>query len=128
MYDAKKVIIGLIVFLALITSPLWYIVIGGKTTDVPEPKIVTEEKQCVEVRQYMREKHMDLLDDWKESVVREGNRTYVASGGKEYNISLTDTCMDCHSNKAEFCDLCHNYLGVEPNCWNCHIPPDEINR
>ena len=29
-------------------------------------------------------------------------------------MSLTRTCMDCHSNKAEFCDRCHNYLAVRP--------------
>lgn len=124
MYDANKIIPGLIIFFCLITFPIWYSVISGKIAYTPDPEIITEEKQCIESTQYMRYKHMDLLKDWRESVVREGARTYVASDGKEYNISLTGTCMDCHSNKAEFCDQCHNYVGVKPNCWDCHIEPE----
>ena len=27
-------------------------------------------------------------------------------------MSLSNTCLDCHSNKAEFCDRCHNYASV----------------
>lgn len=125
MYDANKIITGLIIFFCLITSPIWYSVASGKATYVPEPKIVTEERQCVEPMQYMRDKHMDLLNDWKESVVREGIRTYVASDGREYNTSLTGTCLKCHPNKAEFCDRCHSYVGIKPNCWNCHNLPKE---
>jgi len=124
MYDANKIITGLIIFLCVITFPVWYGVTSGKAAYVPELKIVTEEKQCVESTQYMRDKHMDLLNDWRESVVRDGTRTYVASDGKEYNISLTETCLDCHSNKAEFCDQCHDYVGVKPDCWECHIVPE----
>lgn len=124
MYDANKIIPGLIIFFCLISFPIWYSVVSGKIAYTPEPEIITEEKQCIEATQYMRDKHVDLLNDWRESVVREGTRTYVASDGKEYNISLTGTCMDCHSNKAEFCDQCHNYVGVKPNCWDCHIEPE----
>jgi len=123
MYDADKIIIGLIIFFCLMTFPIWYTAVSGKAGYTPEPKIVTEERECIEATQYMRDKHMDLLNDWRESVVREGTRTYVASDGREYNISLTGTCMDCHSNKAEFCDQCHNYVGVKPDCWDCHNPP-----
>ena len=123
MYDADKIIPGLIIFLCLITFPIWYTMTTGKAGYVPEPEIVTEEKQCVESTPYMREKHMDLLEDWRESVVREGNRTYTASDGKEYEISLS-TCLSCHSNKIEFCDQHHNYAGVEPSCWDCHIVPE----
>ncbi|MFQ6122474.1 MAG: sulfate reduction electron transfer complex DsrMKJOP subunit DsrJ [Dehalococcoidales bacterium] len=125
MYDADKIMTGLIIFLGLITIPVWYIMASGKATYVPEPEIVTEEKQCIEATQYMRDKHMDLLDDWRKSVVREGIRTYVASDGREYNMSLSGTCMECHSNKAEFCDQCHDYAAVKPDCWDCHNPPEE---
>lgn len=125
MYDAGKIITGLIIFLCLITAPVWYIMASGEGTYVPEPEIATEDKQCIEATQYMRNKHMDFLKDWRESVVREGTRTYVASDGQEYDMSLTDTCMDCHLNKAEFCDRCHNYVGAKPNCWDCHSEPGE---
>ena len=42
-----------------------------------------------------------------------------------YDISLAGTCMKCHSNKAEFCDRCHDYAGVSPDCWSCHVAPQE---
>ena len=29
-------------------------------------------------------------------------------------MSLSNTCLDCHSNKAEFCDNCHTYASVKP--------------
>lgn len=124
MYDAGKIIPGLIIFVILLTSPIWYSVASGRINFVPEPQIVTEEKQCVEPTLYMRENHMHLLDEWRQMVVREGERTYIASDGKEYEISLTDTCMKCHSNKKEFCDQCHDYAGVTPNCWDCHNAPE----
>ncbi len=123
MYDADKIITGLIIFLCLITFPIYYNIATGKAAYRPEPKIVTEEKQCVESKGYMRAKHMDLLEEWRESVVREGKRVYVASDGKQYTMSLVDTCMRCHWNKAEFCDLCHNYVGIRLNCWSCHTLP-----
>lgn len=99
----------------------------GKTAYKLKLKIVTPEKQCVESTQYMRAKHMDLLNEWKKSVTREGKRIYVASSGREYEMSLTRTCLACHSNKAEFCDQCHNYASVEYarprlECWDCHTP------
>ena len=41
-------------------------------------------------------------------------------------MSLTRTCMlQCHTNKAEFCNKCHEYANVEPYCWECHISPDD---
>ena len=125
MYDADKIIVGLIIFLCLITFPIWYAIVGNNAGAVPEPVIVTGEEQCVESAQYMKENHMQLLDDWKSSVVRDGNRIYIASDGEEYAISLSNTCLDCHSNKAEFCDQCHDYVGVEPFCWDCHNIPEE---
>ena len=124
-YISKAIIIGVIVFLCLVMIPVWYVLASGKAADVPELEIVTVEKQCVEETQYMRNNHMDLLDDWQESVVRQGARTYVASDGQKYNMSLVGTCMDCHSNKAAFCDQCHDHVSLKPDCWNCHNPPEE---
>ncbi len=39
-------------------------------------------------------------------------RVYTAADGKKYNMSLQNECMKCHSNKAQFCDQCHNYMAV----------------
>ncbi|MBI4620446.1 MAG: sulfate reduction electron transfer complex DsrMKJOP subunit DsrJ [Desulfobacterales bacterium] len=118
------IIAGLIIFLCLITFPIWYNVVGGKAAYAPELKIVSEEKQCVESTKYMRAKHMQLLNDWRNSVVREDKRTYTALDGKKYDMSLSNTCLKCHSNKADFCDKCHNYVEVTPTCWNCHVAPE----
>jgi hypothetical protein len=124
MYNTGKfVATGVIFFVCLVMSPLWYVLGSGKAAHMPKLEIITEKKQCIEATQYMRDRHMYLLNDWAESVVRQGTRTYVASDGQEYNMSL-NTCMDCHSNKKEFCDRCHDYAGVQPNCWDCHVAPE----
>ncbi|MFH0811696.1 MAG: sulfate reduction electron transfer complex DsrMKJOP subunit DsrJ [Pseudomonadota bacterium] len=125
MYDSDKIIPGLIIFLVIITFPIWYNVMSGKASYRPEPKIVTQEKQCVESTPYMKSSHMKLLDLWRNQVVREGSRLYESADGKTYTMSLTNTCLDCHSNKEKFCDQCHNYVGVTPTCWNCHVIPEE---
>jgi len=71
----------------------------------------------------MRKNHVDLLTRWRDWVVRDGDLEYVASDGKEYTMSLTQTCLECHSNKDKFCDRCHDYLRVSPRCWDCHNVP-----
>jgi hypothetical protein len=51
---------------------------------------------------------------------------YTATRGPDhhqYDMSLQNTCMKCHQNKAAFCDRCHNYVGVNPSCWGCHVEP-----
>ena len=124
MYDKGKIVTGIIVFLIIILCPLWYNAVTGKAGYVPELKVPTDAKQCVEDKAYMRASHMGLLNRWREVAVREGIRTYEAHDGKTYTISLTGTCLGCHSDKAEFCDRCHEYAGVKsPNCWDCHNIP-----
>jgi hypothetical protein len=126
MYDAGKVIIGLIIFLALITFPVWYNVASGKATYVPELEKPAKGERCVADTEYMRASHMDLLNRWRDDVVRRGERVYVDAYGKKYNMSLSHTCLDCHSSKKNFCDRCHNYMAVVPYCWDCHIIPEEL--
>ncbi|MFH1740361.1 MAG: sulfate reduction electron transfer complex DsrMKJOP subunit DsrJ [bacterium] len=125
MYDSGKIIPGIIIFFCLITFPVWYNLASGKAAPFEEPKIITDAKECVESKEYMRHSHMDLLNQWRDAVVREDKRVYVSQGGKEYMMSLSNTCMDCHSNKTDFCDQCHNYMEVRPYCWDCHIEPEE---
>lgn len=127
MYDGGKIIAGLVIFLGLITFPVWSNIAGGDADFVPQPKIITEATDCVAPVEYMRPSHMDMLNEWRDLVVREGKRVYVAFDGKEHEMSLTNTCLDCHSNKAEFCDQCHNYVGANPYCWSCHNEPKESN-
>ena len=125
MYNAGKIIIGLLIFIAVISFPFWYDAADGTTAAAPKLEIITTATQCVAPTDYMRSSHMNLLDEWRDEVVRGGARYMDAPDGKRYEMSLTNTCLDCHSNKAEFCDRCHNYLGVEPYCWDCHIVPEE---
>ncbi len=121
MYDSSKVVAGIIIFLLLISMPILYNSATGKATYVPDLKIDTKETACVESKEFMRANHMDLLDNWRLEVVRGSGRTYKASDGKEYDKSLTNTCMSCHKSKDDFCKKCHDYAAVEqPNCWNCH--------
>jgi hypothetical protein len=82
-------------------------------------------KECVEAKDFMRSDHMNLLNRWRDEVVRKGNRDYVSTSGETYDISLSRTCMKCHSNKADFCDACHTYMAVTPYCWDCHVEPKE---
>lgn len=129
MHDSSKIIAGLLIFLALVTFPFYYNM--GKAAAKPSPKLDTPviqqmtEKQCVEPKAFMRAEHMQLLNQWRDSVVRDGNRLYVSSTGKTYDMSLQNTCMHCHSNKKQFCDECHKYVAVKPYCWDCHIQPKE---
>lgn len=126
MQDKGKIIAGLIVFFVILSFPFLYN--RGAASPAPElelTKKAKEAKTCVAETEYMRKNHMQVLDTWRDTVVRDGKRIYVSAQGKEYVASLSDTCMDCHSNKAEFCDRCHNYASVTPYCWDCHTYPEE---
>ena len=127
MYDAGKIVAGLAVFVVLATSPLWYNAISAAPPDAPELKTPPNgSTQCVEATDYMRANHMDLLDEWRDTVVRENVRTYTSElSGRNFDMSLSDTCLDCHSNKDQFCDSCHTYSAVQPYCWDCHVIPEE---
>ncbi len=122
IYDKGKVVVGLVVFGVLITFPFWYNL--GKAAPAPDP-VLTEKakaaKVCVRPTEYMKAEHMQLLDVWRDTVTRDGKRVYINPDGKAYTMSLSNTCLDCHSNKTEFCDRCHDYASVDPYCWDCHI-------
>ena len=122
MNDKKLIIAGLIFFVVIVIFPLLFNM--GRTKPVPEPELTPKAKaakQCVRETEYMKAEHMQLLDIWRDEVVRKGNRVYVNAEGKEFNMSLSNTCLDCHSNKADFCDKCHTYASADPYCWDCHI-------
>ncbi len=122
MYNTKYVLLGLIVFLGLFTSPFWAN-LGSASYERPKLALPADQKECIESAEYMRAEHMQLLNVWRDEALREGKRSYVASNGKVWTISLQNTCMKCHTNKAEFCDKCHNSNSVNPYCWDCHVEP-----
>jgi hypothetical protein len=124
MYNGGKIITGLIIFVLLITAP--FLLNVGQANELPEISLNTpvinqlSEKQCVESVEFMRSQHPQLLNDWRDQVVREGQTVYVSSSGEEYEMSLDNSCLQCHSNQSQFCDACHNYTSVELYCWDCH--------
>jgi hypothetical protein len=122
MKDKNKILAGLAVFIAIITLPFWFNM--GKAAPAPELELTAkakEAKKCVMDTEYMKAEHMQLLDVWRHNVVRNGERIFTNAEGKQFNMSLSNTCLDCHSNKAQFCDRCHDYASVRPYCWDCHI-------
>lgn len=124
MSTKAKIIIFVVAFCAMALHPIMIGMARGYDTvevSLDTPLINSlDEKKCIEDTEYMKSSHMQLLDQWRWDVVRNGDTVYVAKDGTEYDKSLDDTCMACHSNKAEFCDTCHASQGVEPYCWDCH--------
>jgi [DsrC]-trisulfide reductase subunit J len=128
MRDKFWIIAGLVVFLALVTYPVWHGLVTHATSKPPSLVLPTNAKQCVAPVIYMRTSHMKLLLDWRQQVVREDKSKYVAFNGKVYDMSLTKTCLKCH-DRQQFCVRCHDYAGVRtPYCWNCHLDPEQIKR
>jgi cytochrome c len=127
-----KIAAGILIFVVLITFLFWY----GKGKSFLQPALSLDtpeiaqlkDKRCLEDTAFMRPNHMKLLVTWREAVVREGNRLYTATDGRIFETKLSGTCLKCHSNKQQFCDRCHNYVGVKPNCFSCHIIPAEVRK
>ncbi len=124
MYDSGKIIPGLIIFVLFITFPIWYN--HGDAGAVPQPELPKNAKECVLPLAEMRSDHMQLLNRWRDKVLRTGDRSFdVKIGDKMYQKSLMNTCMQCHTSKKKFCDKCHTYASVKPYCWDCHLAPVE---
>lgn len=141
MPDRGKILFGLALFLIAVSFPFWFTLAAGQADNRPQPERPAGEKHCVESVDYMKAWHMDLLNQWRDSVVREGKRIYLPTqnwpcsddsecsggfcqGGRcLYEMSLTNNCHACHRSKERFCDSCHNHLEVQPYCWDCHRAP-----
>ncbi|MFH1563874.1 MAG: sulfur reduction protein DsrJ [Nitrospirota bacterium] len=107
-------IIGVIIFLIILISPVLLNALrqGGLGKEVPKPEIVIHKPgKCVEDTDYMRANHMDMLKKEREKAVRCGKRNTAHS---------LVNCRTCHTNREEFCNRCHNYVGVKPECFECH--------
>jgi nitrate reductase cytochrome c-type subunit len=156
MYKGGKIIASLIIFVAFLSLP--FFINMGKANAGPDINLKTPtilalapaDQQCVESPEYMKANHMKLLKEWRAASVRDGQSVYINSQGKEFEISLQDTCLDCHSTVAEkatkaaavatgvsnpavdpspqFCASCHDYNAVKPLCWTCHFEPKEATK
>jgi len=123
MYDGKLIIPGLLVFLLLMTFPIWKNM--GNAGPVPKLEKPVGVTKCIKSTQYMRTSHMKLLDDWRDESLRDGDRAPVEVDGVKYEKSLMNGCLKCHTDKKKFCDECHVYASVKPYCWDCHYVPKE---
>ncbi len=130
MRDRLLIAIGLFLFVALVTYPMWHAAYAKTTSAAPQLKMPAQQKTCVAPRDYMRASHMKLLSDWREGAVRDRRLTYVSPDGKKYRVNLSATCLgECHTDKKEFCDRCHTYAAVSgPYCWDCHVDPSSVAR
>ncbi|MEO5349421.1 MAG: hypothetical protein H7836_07240 [Magnetococcus sp. YQC-3] len=82
--------------------------------DGPPQLELPKGKECVKSAEWMRRNHMDFLKHNRELAVREGVRVKSDS---------LKNCATCHSSREKFCDRCHTYAGVAPNCFECHHYP-----
>ncbi len=71
-------------------------------------------ENCVKETDYMRFHHWELLREVREEVVRHGKRGELG----------LDRCADCHTDRSQFCDKCHNVANVMIDCFNCHYYPE----
>jgi len=110
----------LVVFLLGASFPFWQSI---DPDDFPKVAMETKGEQCVAPAEYMRKNHMLLLNNWRDSVVRDGERFHIMPDGSRVEKSLTKTCLGCHVSKKQFCEECHTYASVKPYCWECHVVP-----
>ena len=130
---SKNVIIaGVTIFVIAALFPFWFNIGGPDAAQEPElSEKAKAAKQCVLDKYDMRANHMGLLDEWRDSVVRDADRIYESANGGKFQMSLStgeDSCLGCHVDKEKFCDRCHTYASVDPYCWDCHTNPKEITQ
>jgi hypothetical protein len=125
MGDKGKILLGLAIFVILITFPFWgRLAAGDALPGRAELEYPANEEACVEDTEYMRASHMDLLNQWRDELVRDGNtEEHVSPTGQPFQKSLTKTCLSCHEDRDAFCTRCHDYADVQPTCWECHTTP-----
>lgn len=127
MYNKGIISAGLVIFAIIMTFPVWFNKLSAG--DPPKPELPPGgEKACVAPASEMRDKHMVLLNEWRDEVLRDADRVAVEVDGKVYRKGLQTTCMQCHTSKQKFCDTCHEYSSVKPTCWECHITPEKITE
>jgi len=108
-------VLVIIILLPLAASMVGFAFAAGR--EIPEvflEKADPRWESCVRDAEYMRFYHMDFLKEVREDVVRAGIKGGVTLAG----------CGDCHRNRIEFCDKCHNAASVSLDCFGCHFYPE----
>ncbi|MBF0170004.1 MAG: hypothetical protein HQK87_02770 [Nitrospinae bacterium] len=106
--------VAAVLFLVLLASPFIYNAFSAPPTHRAELKL-PDGGQCVRDTEWMRRNHMKLLMHTRDDVVREGVRL---------DREGLKGCRSCHPYRGEFCDQCHDYVGMQQECWNCHFYPE----
>lgn len=81
--------------------------------EAPDPRW----ESCYRDTEYMRFHHMDLLKEIRDEVVRYGIKGGITLAG----------CGDCHTNRDQFCDRCHEAASVRLDCFACHYYPERAS-
>ncbi len=126
LYHGRYILPALAALLAVATLPVWrgLAARGSGFHSPPNPS----GERCIEPKNFMRDSHMKLLTRWRDEVVREDRRVYVAGDGRSWEKSLR-TCVACHGHTdaqgksttaAAACNECHGYVNAQLDCWNCH--------
>ena len=108
------------VLVVIILFPVVFSILGFAFRTSSEPqeafleKVDTRWESCVKDAEWMRFHHMDFLKDIREDVVRSGIKGGVTLAG----------CGDCHVNRVNFCDRCHQVANVTLDCFGCHFYPE----
>ena len=130
MNDKVTIVAGLAVFLVLAAFPFWCGLVPGEDVSLPVREPPEDGSHCIE--EDMVSRHMDLLDKWRNDVVRGKDMEEVIEKytsetyGTLHEKSLTKTCLACHTMKSDggekrSCAGCHEYANVEPRCMGCHV-------
>ncbi|MCI5131014.1 MAG: cytochrome C [Candidatus Electrothrix sp. EH2] len=127
MYDKGKIITGLVIFVLLITFPLWYNNLIGDVEALPTvsdnelAEVMFESMPFPNDAEHalstpeMRSTHMNMLEQIHAVAMQQGYDP--AKDGKKNQMQ----CLMCHGTKEAFCDSCHASAAVTtPDCWTCH--------
>ena len=127
IYDKGKIFLGLAIFVALVASPFWYNPVFGTGTTAPPEVKLPKRRAAVRAAEgrdagLAHAGHLRLARDGRAR--RRRGRTATPTAARR-QMSLSNTCLGCHEGKKKFCDTCHEYLAVQPFCWDCHFDPKE---
>jgi len=101
------------VFAVIILLPIALSLVVSRGETTPEVFLEAPDSRwanCVRDAEYMRFRHMDLLKEVRSDVIRDGLKGGITLAG----------CGDCHHNREQFCDRCHEAASVSLDCWGCH--------
>ncbi|WP_088186428.1 sulfate reduction electron transfer complex DsrMKJOP subunit DsrJ [Desulfosporosinus sp. FKA] len=123
MYKGGRIIASLVVFVAFLGFPFFYNM--GKANAEPKNlaeniKLIESTQHDIEPASWMIANHMKLLDQWRQAYVRDGQTIYVNNRGEKFPININTWSNTVGANSNQFCITCHNYVGVQLNCFSCH--------